>query len=427
MNNIKIDDHFSTNPSYPYELNKDLPGLKDIINWVGKSKHVKSFLILHNNKLIVEKYFNGTTKDDKSDVFSVSKSVTSLLIGIALQKKLIRLNDPISKYTRVNEHWSNTTFENEKRITISHMLNMTCGLNDEMKYVTDPGKRWHYNLGSAWHMLKEVVQNVSRTPLQTIADQWLFSKLNITPIFKPRQGTNKLYDLIKAYVQNYYKDIFYNNGLSPINIGVSLLYMLGKKYNRLLRFITSYLSMFTLLTIYEGYTTYRKYSDARKYFLKPTTSLHCSGMDCIRLGQLILNNGINIDTKEQIIDREYINSCKHATTQDLNPSYSNMFWLNGKGKHINPISIFSTIDPEVIYEDLIPSAPSDLICFMGYNTQRIYVCPSLNIVVVRQGDEESEGATAAKSEFDEQLWNALMALFNKMNKNLQRQQMLTKL
>ena len=185
--------------------------------------------------------------------------------------------------------------------------------------------------------------------------------------------------------------------------------------------------MFTLLTIYEGYTTYRKYSDARKYFLKPTTSLHCSGMDCIRLGQLILNNGINIDTKEQIIDREYINSCKHATTQDLNPSYSNMFWLNGKGKHINPISIFSTIDPEVIYEDLIPSAPSDLICFMGYNTQRIYVCPSLNIVVVRQGDEESEGATAAKSEFDEQLWNALMALFNKMNKNLQRQQMLTKL
>ena len=183
MNNMKIDDHFSTNPSYPYELNKDLPGLKDIINWVGKSKHVKSFLILHNNKLIVEKYFNGTTKDDKSDVFSVSKSVTSLLIGIALQKKLIRLNDPISKYTRVNEHWSNTTFENEKRITISHMLNMTCGLNDEMKYVTDPGKRWHYNLGSAWHMLKEVVQNVSRTPLQTIADQWLFSKLNITPIF----------------------------------------------------------------------------------------------------------------------------------------------------------------------------------------------------------------------------------------------------
>ena len=104
-----------------------------------------------------------------------------------------------------------------------------------------------------------------------------------------------------------------------------------------------------------------------------------------------------------------------------------MFWLNGKGKHSNPISIFSTIDPEVIYEDLIPSAPSDLICFMGYNTQRIYVCPSLNIVVVRQGDEESEGATAAKSEFDEQLWNALMALFNKMNKNLQRQQMLTKL
>lgn len=60
------------------------------------------------------------------------------------------------------------------------------------------------------------------TKVQTIADQWLFSKLNITPIFKPRQGTGKFFDLIKAYVQNYYKDIFYNNGLSPINNDINL-------------------------------------------------------------------------------------------------------------------------------------------------------------------------------------------------------------
>ena len=98
-----------------------------------------------------------------------------------------------------------------------------------------------------------------------------------------------------------------------------------------------------------------------------------------------------------MINVEYINSCKHATTQNLNPSYSNMFWLNGKGKHINPTSIFSEIDPPVIHEDLIPGAPSDLIAFMGYNTQRIYVVPSLNLVVVRQSGEDSEGATAAKS------------------------------
>ena len=51
---------------------------------------------------------------------------------------------------------------------------------------------------------------------------------------------------------------------------------------------------------------------------------------------------------------------------------------------------------------------------MGYNTQRIYVVPSLNLVVVRQSGEDSEGATAAKSEFDEQLWVLLMQLFDKI-------------
>eukprot|EP00943_MAST-04B_sp_MAST-4B-sp1_P002810 g2810.t1 len=292
---------------------------------------------------------------------------------------------------------------------------MTSGLDDEMKYVTEPGKRWHYNLGTAWHMLKEVVQNASGKPLQVIAEHWLFSKLDINPIFKPRSGSSKLYDLIKAYLQNYYKDILYNNGLSPVNLSVSILYMVMQKKtsNRLFSFIKSYISMFAVLTIYEAYTTYRKYYNAREYFKEPTTSLHCSGIDCIKLGQLVLNNGLNVDTNEQIIDKKYLDSCKNSN-QYINPSYSNMFWLNGKGVHINPTSIFSTVDPPIIHEDLIPSAPDDLIAFMGYNTQRIYVVPSLNLVVVRQSGEDSEGATAAKSEFDEQLWVLLMQLFDKI-------------
>ena len=173
--------------------------------------------------------------------------------------------------------------------------------------------------------------------------------------------------------------------------------------------------MFAMLTIYEAYTTYRKYYNAREYFKEPTTSLHCSGIDCIKLGQLVLNNGLNVDTNEQIIDKKYLDSCKNSN-QCINPSYSNMFWLNGKGMHINPTSIFSTVDPPIIHEDFITSAPDDLIAFMGYNTQRIYVVPSLNLVVVRQSGEDSDGATAAKSEFDEQLWVLLMQLFDKIKK-----------
>ena len=105
------------NDKYPYELEQNSPELNKIISWVGK-QNATSFLILQNGKLIVEEYFNGRKKEEKSDVFSVSKSVTSLLVGIALQKKLVKLDDPISKYTRPGEHWSRTTFENEQQITI---------------------------------------------------------------------------------------------------------------------------------------------------------------------------------------------------------------------------------------------------------------------------------------------------------------------
>ena len=179
--------------------------------------------------------------------------------------------------------------------------------------------------------------------------------------------------------------------------------------------------MFFLLAIQDGYTMYRKYSGARKYFKAPTTSLHCSGMDCIRLGQLVLHNGRHAKTGEQIVEKAYIDACKSATLQCLNPSYSNMFWLNGKGKHINPTNIFSDVDPPVVCEDLVPTAPQDMISFMGYNTQRIYVVPSLNLVVVRLGDEDSDGATAAKSPFDNRLWAMLTELLHKMQSRMKDQ------
>ena len=410
------DELMATAPSHcPDELVPDSPELQRIIHWVKSDRHANAFLVLQNDKILVEEYFNGRRKEDKSDVFSVSKSVVSLLIGIAAQKELVALDNPISYYTRPNETWSQTSRERESKITVSHVLQMTCGLDDEMKYVAPPGTRWHYNLGTAWHMLKEVIEGASKLPMQTVADAWLFKKLGISPIFQPRSGGSKVFDLVKAYVQNYYQDMIRNYSLSPINIAVAFIYSAYRKTgSRLLHFVSSYMTMFLLLAIKDGYSMYRKYSGARKYFKTPTTSLHCSGMDCIRLGQLILHNGRHPTTNEQIVEKAYIDTCKSATLQRLNPSYSNMFWLNGKGKHINPTTIFSRVDPPVIHEDLVPTAPQDMISFMGYNTQRIYVVPSLNIVVVRLGDEDSDGATAAKSPFDNRLWEMLMELFHKM-------------
>jgi len=60
---------------------------KDIIE--GKYKKITSILIARNNKLVYEKYFGNSEKRDLRDTRSATKTVTSMLIGIAIDKKII--------------------------------------------------------------------------------------------------------------------------------------------------------------------------------------------------------------------------------------------------------------------------------------------------------------------------------------------------
>jgi hypothetical protein len=63
--------------------------------------------------------------------------------------------------------------------------------------------------------------------------------------------------------------------------------------------------------------------------------------------------------------------------------------------------------PTVRPGPLVPAAPPDLVAAMGANDNRIYVVPSLGLVVVRQGRAALE-RTAARSPFDNELWQRLM-------------------
>lgn len=58
---------------------------------------------------------------------------------------------------------------------------------------------------------------------------------------------------------------------------------------------------------------------------------------------------------------------------------------------------------------LILSAPTDLVAALGKGDKKIYVVPSLELVVVRHGEEAdaSGGNPLAASAFDEQWWRRL--------------------
>ncbi len=122
--------------------------------------------------------------------------------------------------------------------------------------------------------------------------------------------------------------------------------------------------------------------------------------DAARFGLLLLNKG-KWDTNEVMSDTSYFNSMVNSS-QELNPSYGYLCWLNGKSSIVFPGSSIS------FSTSLSGSAPSDLFAAMGKNGQFIDVVPSENMVVVRMG--EAPGDELISVNFHNTMWDKIMAL-----------------
>ncbi|MGY3090047.1 CubicO group peptidase (beta-lactamase class C family) [Hymenobacter sp. UYAg731] len=90
-------------------------------------------------------------------------------------------------------------------------------------------------------------------------------------------------------------------------------------------------------------------------------------------------------------------------SQTINRSYGYLWWINGQSSYRLPGSQVNF--PGAV----IPSAPTDMIAALGKNDQKIYVVPSLSLVVVRQGNSAGASRLAASS-FDNELWMKIMAV-----------------
>ena len=120
-----------------------------------------------------------------------------------------------------------------------------------------------------------------------------------------------------------------------------------------------------------------------------------------RFGLFILARGRWNGT--QLLDTAYFRAMT-TPSQSLNRSYGYLWWLNGQASHRLPSSQLTFPGP------LIPTAPPDLLAALGKNDQKIYVVPSLGLVVVRQGQSAGASRLAASS-FDNELWTRIMAVF----------------
>jgi len=177
-----------------------------------------SLLIYKNDKLVLEKYFTG--KDQKAwagdigiiqhngntlhDLRSVSKSVVSACVGIAIaQRKIKGVNQKVFDFFK--EYKSYDT-GNKKNLTIENLLTMSSGLqwNEDVPYdnpenseiqmtaskdpiafilsrplTSMPGAEWKYN-GGTTQLLAEIVKRATGQSVADFANENIFRKLGIT-------------------------------------------------------------------------------------------------------------------------------------------------------------------------------------------------------------------------------------------------------
>ena len=120
-----------------------------------------------------------------------------------------------------------------------------------------------------------------------------------------------------------------------------------------------------------------------------------------RFGLLNLSHGIWNGTA--ILSDTYYLNAMTSSSQSSNLAYGYLWWLNGKESYKLPQ--FNITVPG----SLIPTAPDDMYAALGKNDQKIYVVPSLDLVVVRLGNQANEEVLAL-SGFDDELWEKIMGM-----------------
>jgi CubicO group peptidase (beta-lactamase class C family) len=127
-----------------------------------------------------------------------------------------------------------------------------------------------------------------------------------------------------------------------------------------------------------------------------------SARDMARFGLFILNKG-SWNNTQALYDENYHDQMVNSS-QDINPSYGYLWWLNGKNSIIFPGL------PASFNMKLSNDAPDDLFAGMGKNGQFVDIVPSQNLVVIRMG--EAPSGSLVPIEFHNEMWAKLNTVLN---------------
>lgn len=237
----------------------------------------RGLVVIKGNKIVIEEYFNTFWRNSVHDIRSAGKSVTALLLGIAIKEDLIESLDQ-NVYSLFSEHKNPSINEDYKKIKLRDILDMSSGLDADSD-----------NSQTVGHAGKWIAK-----------DDWKDYLLNVPLKSKPGE-------------KFVYADIH------PLLIGLAIEEASGMSLKEYAQE-----KLFDPLGIKQVYW----YTNAANQ-TGAAGNLYLTTLDFAKLGMLVTNDG-NWDN-QQIIDTDYIESLINSKNPLISDWFSladsyGMFW-----------------------------------------------------------------------------------------------------
>jgi len=200
------DEYFSPLIStIPEEQGINSSVLSDMYDYIENNYiDLHSVMILRNGFIVNETYLEDSIikeeqkfqsgpywliEDDLHNIFSTTKSITSLLIGIAIDHGYIdNVNQTLLDF--FPDLLEST--DSKSQITIEHLLTMTSGIPDEIDdnsndvqnilnliLLDEPGEYFYYS-SSACHILAAIIDRSTEMKVEEFAEEFLFKPIGIS-------------------------------------------------------------------------------------------------------------------------------------------------------------------------------------------------------------------------------------------------------
>ena len=286
-----------------------------------RTSNSSCFVVTRNGKVAYQDYYRGRDAEAVGSAYSMSKSFTSILVGIAADQGKLDLDDKASKYIT---EWQGTKSED---VTIRDLLSNTSGRHWDL--ITDyrkmaftvpdkttfavglgqdapPGKVWEYN-NSAIQTLQLVLKKATGTEPTEYAQQYLFDPLAM-----------------------------HDTTWETDDAGNTLMF----------------------------------------------SGIVSTCLDLARFGLMMLHHG---EWKgKQVVSADYVKEATTRSSK-LNAAYGLLWWINDKGPVLGTSAAMGGGGGEPDSERLAPRAPHNAFWAIGAGRQMIAVLPSEGIVAVRMG------------------------------------------